>query len=143
MFRYALVAPKDKKVIIVESLLSPTKFKEILAKVLFITYEVRYSKTINIIFLINKINVNIKVTSLCFVPSHCASLFTLGISTALVLDVGYKEAILIPICEGVPVLRLWQAMPLAGEAIENQIKISVDIGQLSDEPDDIIEDIKG
>lgn len=77
-------------------------------------------------------------------PSHCASLFTLGISTALVLDVGYKEAILIPICEGVPVLRLWQAMPLAGEAIENQIKISVDIGQLSsDESDDIIEDIKG
>lgn len=82
--------------------------------------------------------------SLCFVPSHCASLFTLGISTALVLDVGYKEAILIPICEGVPVLRLWQAMPLAGEAIENQIKISVDIGQLlSDESNDIIEDIKG
>lgn len=77
-------------------------------------------------------------------PSHCASLFTLGISTALVLDVGHKEAILIPICEGVPVLRLWQAMPLAGEAIENQIKISVDIGQLSsDESDDIIEDIKG
>jgi len=36
------VAPKDKKVIIVESLLSPTIFKEILAKVLFITYEVRY-----------------------------------------------------------------------------------------------------
>lgn len=57
---------------------------------------------------------------------------------------GYKEAILIPICEGVPVLRLWQAMPLAGEAIENQIKIGVDIGQLSsDESDDIIEDIKG
>lgn len=43
-YRYALVAPKDKKVIIVESLLSPTIFKEILAKVLFITYEVRYYK---------------------------------------------------------------------------------------------------
>jgi hypothetical protein len=40
--RHALIAPKDKKVIIVESLLSPTKFKEILAKVLFITYEVRF-----------------------------------------------------------------------------------------------------
>lgn len=42
IFRYALVAPKDKKVIIVESLISPTKFKEVLAKVLFITYEVRF-----------------------------------------------------------------------------------------------------
>lgn len=78
-------------------------------------------------------------------PSHCASLFTLGISTALVLDIGYKEAILIPVCEGVPVLRLWQAMPLAGEAIENKIKSSIDIGQLSQDEslDRIAEDIKG
>lgn len=42
IFRHALIAPKDKKVIIVESLLSPTKFKEILAKILFVTYEVRF-----------------------------------------------------------------------------------------------------
>lgn len=78
-------------------------------------------------------------------PSHCASLFTLGISTALVLDVGYKEAILIPVCEGVPVLRLWQAMPLAGEAVEKQIKSRIEIGQLSpgESIDSIAEDIKG
>lgn len=78
-------------------------------------------------------------------PSHCASLFTLGISTALVLDVGYKEAILIPVSEGVPVLRLWQAMPLAGEAVEKQIKTIVDVGQLSEDEslDRIAEDIKG
>lgn len=78
-------------------------------------------------------------------PSHCASLFTLGISTALVLDVGYKETILIPVCEGVPVLRLWQAMPLAGEAVENQIRNRIDIGQLSPDEslDNITEDIKG
>ncbi|XP_025423025.1 actin-related protein 10 [Sipha flava] len=122
-YKHALIAPKDKKVIIVESLLSPTKFKEILAKVLFITYE---------------------VASLCFVPSHCASLFTLGISTALVFDVGYKEAILIPVCEGVPVLRLWQTMPLAGEAVENIIKTRINIGQLSPDEsiDSIAEDIK-
>lgn len=78
-------------------------------------------------------------------PSHCASLYTLGISTALVLDVGYKEAILIPVCEGVPVLRLWQAMPLGGEAVENQIKTRISIGQLSPDEsfDGIAEDIKG
>lgn len=78
-------------------------------------------------------------------PSHSASLFTLGIPTALVLDVGYKEAILIPVCEGVPVLRLWQAMPLAGEAVENKIKSLIDVGQLSPDEsiDNIAEDIKG
>lgn len=85
------------------------------------------------------------MSSLCFVPSHCASLFTLGISTALVLDVGYKEAILIPVCEGVPVLRLWQTMPLAGEAVDNQIKTRIDMGELlpDESLDNIIEDIKG
>lgn len=58
---------------------------------------------------------------------------------------GYKEAILIPVCEGVPVLRLWQAMPLAGEAVENQIKSRIDVGQLSPDEsiDSIVEDIKG
>lgn len=78
-------------------------------------------------------------------PSHCASLFTLGISTALVLDVGYKEAILIPVCEGIPVLRLWQAMPLAGEAVDNQVKSGINVGQLSPDEsiDSIAEDIKG
>lgn len=78
-------------------------------------------------------------------PSHCASLFTLGISTALVLDVGYKEAILIPVYEGVPVLRLWQTMPLAGESVDYQIKTRIDIGQLSSDEsaDNIAEDIKG
>lgn len=78
-------------------------------------------------------------------PSHCASLFTFGISTALVLDVGYKEAVLIPVCEGVPVLRLWQAMPLAGEIVEHQIKARVDLVQLTpyESIDNIAEDIKG
>lgn len=58
---------------------------------------------------------------------------------------GHKEAILIPVCEGVPVLRLWQAMPLAGEAVEKQIKNGINIGQLSPEEsiDNIVEDIKG
>lgn len=92
-----------------------------------------------------KYDILIQVTSLCFVPSHCASLFTLGISTGLVLDVGYKEAILIPVCEGVPVLRLWQTMSLAGQAVENQIKTRIDIGQLSPDEsiDSVAEDIKG
>lgn len=72
-------------------------------------------------------------------------MFTLGISTALVLDVGYNETILIPVCEGVPVLRLWQAMPLAGHAVENQIKACIDFGQLSPCKllENVVEDIKG
>jgi actin-related protein 10 len=46
------------------------------------------------------------------------SLCTLGVTTALILDVGYVEAVLIPVFEGVPVLHAWQAQPRAAEAVE-------------------------
>ncbi|KAH9644755.1 hypothetical protein HF086_015514 [Spodoptera exigua] len=38
-FRHVLVNPKERKVVVVESLLTPTLFRETLAKVLFIHYE--------------------------------------------------------------------------------------------------------
>lgn len=50
-------------------------------------------------------------------PSHLVSLSTLGAETALVLDVGYTEAVAIPVCFGLPVIHAWQALPLASQAI--------------------------
>lgn len=90
-FRYALFSPKDRSVVIVESLLCPTLFRETLARVLFCYYE---------------------VSSILVLPSHLVSLCTLAIDTALVLDVGYMEAITIPVCHGMPALHAWQALPL-------------------------------
>ena len=40
-YRHVLVNPKERKVVVVESLLTPTLFRETLAKVLFLHYEVR------------------------------------------------------------------------------------------------------
>lgn len=37
-----LVNPKERKVVVVESLLTPTLFRETLAKVLFTHYEVKF-----------------------------------------------------------------------------------------------------
>ncbi|KAG8229891.1 hypothetical protein J437_LFUL009755 [Ladona fulva] len=99
-FKHLLVSPKDRRVVIVESLLSPTPFRETLAKVLFHHYE---------------------VLSLFYVPSHLVSLYTLGVSTALVVDMGYKETVVIPVYEGVPILSSWEAQPLAGEIVEKQV----------------------
>jgi len=76
-------------------------FKETLAKVLFRHYE---------------------VSSVLFVPSHLVCLFSLGVCTGLVLDVGHKEATVVPVYEGVPILAAWQAQPLAGEAIQQSVK---------------------
>lgn len=45
------------------------------------------------------------------------SLASLAIETALVVDVGFKEAVVIPVCHGMPVVHAWQALPLGSEAV--------------------------
>ncbi|XP_069684349.1 actin-related protein 10 [Periplaneta americana] len=121
-FRHLLVSPKDRRVVVVESLLCPTVFRETLAKVFFRHFE---------------------VSSLLFVPSHLVSLCTLGVNTALILDVGYVEAVLIPVYEGVPVLHAWQAQPRAAEAVESSLKsMLLNHNEKEDFPDSTIEDIK-
>ncbi|XP_066581610.1 actin-related protein 10 [Prorops nasuta] len=100
-FRQVMVSPKDSRVLILESLLSPTQFRDTLAKVLFQHFE---------------------IGSLILLPGHLATISTLGINTALVLDVGYQGATLIPIYEGVPILKAWQSLPLGGQAIHQKIK---------------------
>ncbi|XP_025835083.1 actin-related protein 10 isoform X2 [Agrilus planipennis] len=122
-FKYVLLSPKDKPVIIVESLLCPTIFRETLAKVLFSHYE---------------------IYSLLIVPSHLVSLAPLAINTALVVDVGYLETTVIPICHGLPVLHAWQALPLASQAINNKLRKhlhSCNI-KISEVKQNIIDDIK-
>ncbi|XP_030745749.1 actin-related protein 10 [Sitophilus oryzae] len=100
-FKYALTSPKDRPIVIVESLLCPTLFRETLAKVLFLQYE---------------------VSSILVLPSHLVALASLAIDTALVIDVGYKEAVTIPICYGLPIVQAWQALPLGGEYIHYNLK---------------------
>ncbi|KAK6633077.1 hypothetical protein RUM43_012820 [Polyplax serrata] len=130
-FKRILLSPKDTKVIIVESLLAPVQFRETLANVLFCHMQISY---------------------LLMVPSHMVALYTLAVSVGLVIDIGHEEACLIPVYEGYPVLHSYQSFPIAGQAIENNIKrlllehykkadptkLSV-IHNLSD---DVLEDIK-
>ncbi|XP_014274198.1 actin-related protein 10 [Halyomorpha halys] len=100
-FRHALVSPKDRDVVVIESLLSPTKFRDAVAKVFFLHYE---------------------VSSLLYLPSHLIVLAGLGLSTALVVDVGYSESQVIPVFEGVPVLNAWQAQPIGSKAVEERLR---------------------
>lgn len=91
-----MISPKDTKILLLESPLAVTSFRETLAKVMFRHFE---------------------VGSILFLPSHLATISTLGIDTALVLDVGYQEATLIPVFEGIPILKAWQALPLGGQVV--------------------------
>nr|XP_022903365.1 actin-related protein 10 [Onthophagus taurus] len=122
-FKYALISPKDRPVIIVESLLSTTLFRETLAKVLFYHYE---------------------VSSILVLPSHLVSLATLAIDTGLVLDIGYTEAIAIPVCYGFPLIHAWQALPLGANAIHKKLKtmLTNDNMGIQNIEESILEDIK-
>lgn len=65
--------------------------------------------------------------------------------TALVIDIGYKEATIIPVYCGVQVLHAWQAQAIAAETVHDDIKrqlIESGINQELLSPE-IIEDIKG
>ncbi|XP_037575670.2 actin-related protein 10-like [Dermacentor silvarum] len=75
-FRHLSVNPKDRRVVVVESVLCPTLFRNTVAQVLFEHFE---------------------VPAIVFVPSHLMALYTLGINSALVLDCGYYESVSLPI----------------------------------------------
>lgn len=91
-----MISPKDARIVVLESTLAPLQFKDTLAKVMFQHFE---------------------IGSLMLLPTHLATISTLGTNTALVLDVGYKEATLIPIFETVPILKAWQALPLGSQIV--------------------------
>jgi len=99
-FRHLLVNPKERRVVVVESLLSPTIHRNTIARVLFKHYE---------------------VPSVLFAPSHLVALFTLGLPSGLVLDCGYNESLALPVYEGVPMLKAWEALPLAARSLHDYL----------------------
>lgn len=122
-FKHLLVNPKERKVVMVESVLCPTEIREVFAKVLFRHFE---------------------ISSILFVASHLVTLSTLAIDSAVVVDIGHKEAIILPVYSGVQVLHAWQAQPLAAEAVHAEIKRQLLEDGISNEllTDDVIEEIK-
>uniref|UniRef100_A0A7G3A951 Putative actin-related protein 10 n=1 Tax=Lutzomyia longipalpis TaxID=7200 RepID=A0A7G3A951_LUTLO len=122
-FKYVLVSPKDRRIVIVESVLCPTEFRECLARAFFRHFEV------SLVF---------------FVPTHLVILTTLAVSTALVIDLGFREAVVLPVYSGVQVLHAWQAQPLASEAVHAEIRRQlIDSGVAKALlTDDLIENIK-
>ncbi|GAA52213.1 actin-related protein 10, partial [Clonorchis sinensis] len=57
------------------------------------------------------------IPSALFAPAHLVTLFTLGLSSGLVLDCGYKEAVVVPVSEGYTLLNAWQAAQLGSETV--------------------------
>uniref|UniRef100_A0A8B9HHN5 Actin related protein 10 n=1 Tax=Astyanax mexicanus TaxID=7994 RepID=A0A8B9HHN5_ASTMX len=113
-FRHLLVNPRDRRVVIIESILCPSHFRETLSKVFFKHFE---------------------VPSVLFAPSHLMSIMTLGINSALVMDCGYTETLVLPVYEGIPILSAWEALPMGGK----KYFVLCVSGTVSEE---VVEDIK-
>lgn len=115
--------PRERTVVIVESVFCPTRVRESLARCLFTQLE---------------------ALSVLFVPSHLVALAPLAVDTAVVIDCGYRECTVLPVFAGVQVLGAWQAQPIAAEAVHTEIRRQlIDIGVAAALlTDDVVEDIK-
>ncbi|XP_075985038.1 actin-related protein 10 [Anticarsia gemmatalis] len=122
-FRHVLVNPKERKVVVVESLLTPTLFRETLAKVLFTHYEVS-----GVVW--------------ADAPRLCA--LTLGAPVALVVSIGAREAEVAAVVHACVVLRALTSAPLGAGAVHAELRrlLDLDNGAPLDLPDHVIEDIK-
>ncbi|CAF0835584.1 unnamed protein product [Adineta steineri] len=134
-YKYSLINCRDRRIVIVESVITPTRIRHLLADIFLKQFE---------------------AISLVFIPSHLSATYTLGRNTALVLDVGYKETQIMPVAEGVPLAIQFDSLSCAGQAIHKQIQFLLDQyasvtyhgkKKLFNEtniklPEDILEDIK-
>ncbi|XP_019862368.1 PREDICTED: actin-related protein 10-like, partial [Amphimedon queenslandica] len=82
--RYLIINPREYRIVIIESIVSPLNFRNTLAKALFIHFSVPH---------------------VCFLPHPSACLFSLGSSSALLIDIGLKETSIVPVFEGVSLIR--------------------------------------
>ncbi|CAF0823029.1 unnamed protein product [Rotaria sordida] len=101
-YQYNIVNSRGQRIVIVESVITPTRIRHLLADILFKNFE---------------------ASSIAFIPSPLAATYTLGRNTALVLDVGYKEAQIMPVAEGVPLAIQFDSLSYASKAIHRQIQL--------------------
>lgn len=92
---------RERKVVIVESVLTSSFFRKTLADVLFN---------------------NFQAVSVMFMPSHLAALYTLGTNMGLVLDCGYTDCQIMPIAESVPMIGQVDFMNLGGQRIHTELE---------------------
>ncbi|KAG7308971.1 hypothetical protein JYU34_004827 [Plutella xylostella] len=121
-FRHVLVNPKERRVVVVESLLSPTLFRDTLAKVLFEHYE---------------------VGGVVWADAARLAALTLGTPCALVVDVGYREAEVTAVLHSVPLIPALQWAAQGAGAVRGELRqrLDRDNGEELGLSDEVLEDI--
>lgn len=123
-FNYLAVSPKEKKVVIVESVFCKSIFRNTLTRVFFEQFN---------------------VPAILFVPDHLMALATLGCSYGLVVDIGSEEAISIAVVDGVTLLDGSQFACLGAKALDGLIAeelVKIDEKTQNFLTPDLVEDIR-
>lgn len=122
-FNHLAISPKEKKVIVVESVFCKSIFRNTLMRIFFDRFN---------------------VPSLLFVPDHLMALATLGRSTGIVVDVGAVEAISIAVVDGVTLLDGAQFASIGGKTLDSLIhnELVRSDPQFRDLKPEVIEDIR-
>ncbi|EFO22014.2 actin [Loa loa] len=99
-FRYLLTVARDRRIVIVESILARTSHRNAMARVLFNAFD---------------------APSVLFAPSHLLATFPFGVTNAIVIDVGYSEATIVPILEGVTMLYQLETSCIGAKCLEERV----------------------
>ncbi|RNA03717.1 actin-related 10 [Brachionus plicatilis] len=96
---------RERKVVIVESILTASEFRHTLADVLFNDFHA--------------------ISVLC-IPTHLACTYTLGISRAMVVDFGYNDCQLMPISDGYSLTNLCSFAKLGAQHLHEHLKALIE-----------------
>ncbi|GMR48400.1 hypothetical protein PMAYCL1PPCAC_18595, partial [Pristionchus mayeri] len=114
-FTHLLTVPRERRVLIVESLLTPSHIRRAITVVVLEMLE---------------------APSILFAPSHLMATFPFNSNTALVVDLGWTEASAMPIAEGITMLSQWEAVDKGAKAVIKRLKELL-------EKDGVVEDVDG
>lgn len=122
-FSHLAVSPKEKKVVIVESVFCRSIFRNTITRLFFEQFN---------------------VPAILFVPDHLMALATLGRSTGLVVDIGAIEAVSMAVVDGVTLLDGAQFASLGAKTLDALIsdELKKSNPRINDLKPEIVEDIR-
>ncbi|CEM33419.1 unnamed protein product [Vitrella brassicaformis CCMP3155] len=100
-FFYLQANPKERRVIICDKVCSPRPMREAISKVLF---------------------EKLAVPAIHFVPDLLLPLYLTGLSTGIVIDCGYEETRILPICECVPLYSAFTTARVGGRHVDEKLR---------------------
>lgn len=103
-FQQLRVSPSDHPVMLIEDDLTPTVFREVVTTVLF---------------------EHLCVPRICYVSDAVAPLYLCGVTTGIIVDIGYLETRITPVCFGVPLYRARQTLAIGSHTVNENLRASL------------------